>query len=147
MKKIIVIAVTLLWSISPLFAANDVLVIGGGPAGLATAIEAADSGAQVTVVEKRKSYSRSQSVFLFDASIKLLEKWKVNIPESKKQEIYEGIDVKVKFKGEELDSDLNTIGDYFKEQPTAKHIHIIVERSSPATTGKCLPTFYLSNKK
>ena len=73
--------------------------------------------------------------------------WKVNIPESKKQEIYEGIDVKVKFKGEELDSDLNTIGDYFKEQPTAKHIHIIVERSSPATTGKCLPMVYLSNKK
>ena len=72
--------------------------------------------------------------------------WKVNIPESKKQEIYEGIDVKVKFKGEELDSDLNTIGDYFKEQPTAKHIHIIVERSLSATTGKCLPMVYRTSR-
>uniref|UniRef100_U9UTP5 Crinkler effector protein N-terminal domain-containing protein n=1 Tax=Rhizophagus irregularis (strain DAOM 181602 / DAOM 197198 / MUCL 43194) TaxID=747089 RepID=U9UTP5_RHIID len=42
--------------------------------------------------------------------------WKVNIPESKKQEIYEGIDIKVKFRGEELDSDLKTIGQVFKEQ-------------------------------
>ncbi|CAG8704741.1 11742_t:CDS:2, partial [Ambispora gerdemannii] len=55
--------------------------------------------------------------------------------------MYEGIDVKVKFEGKELDSDLNTIGDYFDGQPTAKHIHIIVEPPSPATTEKRkLPT-------
>jgi 2-polyprenyl-6-methoxyphenol hydroxylase-like FAD-dependent oxidoreductase len=94
MKKIISISITLLlWSISPLFANHDpisVLVIGGGPAGLATAIEAADSGAQVTVVEKRKSYSRGQSVFLVDSSIKLLEKWKVTIPEMKAADLGEG---------------------------------------------------------
>ncbi len=93
MQKIIVISITvLLWSISPLFANHDpitVLVIGGGPAGLATAIEAANSGAQVTVVEKRKGYSRGQSVFLLDASIKLLEKWKVNIPEMKATDLGE----------------------------------------------------------
>ncbi|CAB5359142.1 unnamed protein product [Rhizophagus irregularis] len=61
--------------------------------------------------------------------------WKVNIPESKKQEIYEGIDIKVKFRGEELDSDLKTIGQVFKEQPSSEHIHIIVELPKPTTTG------------
>ncbi len=73
--------------------------------------------------------------------------WQVNIPENEKYEIYEGINIEEKFGGEKLDSDLNTIGDYFKEQPTAKHIHIIVELPPPATTGKCLPMVYLSNKK
>jgi len=72
-----------------------------------------------------------------DSPAHKLKLWKVNVPESRKHEIYEGIDVKVKFQGIELDDDLNTIGDYFEGQPTAKHIHIIVEL--PATTGKCLP--------
>jgi hypothetical protein len=80
-----------------------------------------------------------------DSPAHKLKLWKVNIPESRKHEISEGIDIKVKFGGVELDSDLSAVvGDYFKE-PTAKYIHIIV--GPPATTGKCLPTFYLSNKE
>jgi hypothetical protein len=83
---IIVFAFTLLlWGISPLFGFSEnpssVLVIGGGPAGLATAIEASVNGAHVIIIEKRNSYSRLQRVFLLDSSIKLLEKWKVDVPE------------------------------------------------------------------
>jgi hypothetical protein len=54
--------------------------------------------------------------------------WKVNIPERKKHEINEGSDIKEKFRDEKLDSNLNTIGDHFKEQPPSRHIHIIVQR-------------------
>ena len=100
-----------------------------------------------TIGHLKGAIKEKKSVALGNTDANDLKLWKVNIPESRKHEIYEGIDVKVKFKGEDLDSDLNTIGDCFEGQPTAKHIHIIVERSSPATTGKCLPMVYLSNKK
>ncbi|CAG8610189.1 12460_t:CDS:2 [Dentiscutata erythropus] len=46
---------------------------------------------------------------------------------SKKHVIYEGIDIKVKFGDEKLDSDFNTFGEHFERQPTAKHIHIIMK--------------------
>ncbi|NGX47190.1 MAG: Kynurenine 3-monooxygenase [Chlamydiae bacterium] len=59
----------------------SVLIIGGGPAGLATAIEAHESGARVTLVEKRDASSRFQWLLLFDSSLDLLKKWKVEIPE------------------------------------------------------------------
>jgi 2-polyprenyl-6-methoxyphenol hydroxylase-like FAD-dependent oxidoreductase len=86
MKKIIIcVLILLLWSIFPLFAVSEkpisVLVIGGGPAGLATAIEARENGATAIIIEKRKTYSRAQLIFLLDSSIKLLEKWKVDVPE------------------------------------------------------------------
>lgn len=58
-----------------------VLVIGGGPAGLATALEATAHGCDVTVVEKRDAYSRLRWLFLWDYSLKLLEKWEVNTPQ------------------------------------------------------------------
>ncbi len=61
----------------------SVVIIGGGPAGLATAIEAALSGAVVTVVEKRSVYERPQRLFLLDHSLELLKKWGVNSPELK----------------------------------------------------------------
>jgi len=61
----------------------SILIIGGGPAGLATAIEAKASGCNVTVVEKRDSYSRHQWLFLVDSSLKLLEKWNVHTPQMK----------------------------------------------------------------
>lgn len=60
--------------------ALDVVIIGAGPAGLATAIEAHASGANVTIVEKRSTYSRAQLLFLFDYSLELLEKWRVSVP-------------------------------------------------------------------
>lgn len=60
--------------------ALDVVIIGGGPAGLATALEAHASGANVTVIEKRCTYSRAQILFLFDYSLELLKKWRVVIP-------------------------------------------------------------------
>ena len=75
-----------------------------------------------------------------------LKLWKVNVPESRKHEIYEGIDVKAKFQGIELDDDLSRIEKYFPQEAPEEHIHIIVEPPSPVTTGKCLPIFYHSNK-
>lgn len=58
----------------------SVLVIGGGPAGLATAIEAHNYGARVTIIEQREEHSRPQRVFLVPSSISLLEKWNADIP-------------------------------------------------------------------
>lgn len=59
----------------------SVVIIGGGPAGLATAIEAGQAGASVTVVEKRASYSRGQRVFLCDDALRRLEGWRVVCPQ------------------------------------------------------------------
>jgi len=58
----------------------SVVIVGGGPAGLATAIEAYHAGAHVTVIEKRSAYVRSQLVFLFDPALELLQKWEVATP-------------------------------------------------------------------
>ena len=56
-------------------------------------------------------------------------------------------------KGEELDP-FKGVYVYFnksehlsKEKPSSRIINIIVQPSPPATTGKCLPMVYLSNKK
>jgi len=65
----------------------SVLIIGGGPAGLATAIEARQAGAIVKVVEKRSAYERQQQLFLRGHALGLLEKWEVDSPELKKVEI------------------------------------------------------------
>ncbi len=59
----------------------SVVIIGGGPTGLATAIEAKAAGANVIVVEKREQYAREQYVFLMEPALNLLDKWKVSIPE------------------------------------------------------------------
>lgn len=58
----------------------SVVIIGGGPSGLATAIEAHRRGAQVLIIEKRTEYTRKQVVFLKPASLELLEKWHVDVP-------------------------------------------------------------------
>ncbi len=65
----------------------SVVIVGGGPAGLATAIEAHNQGASVTVIEKRASYAREQTLFLFDSSLCLLEKWDVHLPQMKQIEL------------------------------------------------------------
>ena len=106
-----------------------------------------DINKEKTIGYLKKTIKDEKSIALGSTDANELKLWKVNIPESEKHEIYEGIDIKVEFGGKELDSDLNTIGYYFEEQPTANYIHIIVEPPPPATTGKCLLTFYLSNKK
>ncbi len=59
----------------------SVVIIGGGPTGLATAIEAKVAGANVVIVEKRERYSREQFVFLLDPALGFLNKWKVFVPE------------------------------------------------------------------
>lgn len=58
----------------------DVVVVGGGPAGLATAIEAHGAGANVKIVEKRCDRSRGQLLFLFDDALDFLRKWNISIP-------------------------------------------------------------------
>lgn len=58
----------------------SVVVVGGGPVGLAAAMEAVNNGASVTVVERREEYTRRQRVFLSDESLQLLERWHVTLP-------------------------------------------------------------------
>ncbi|GBB97806.1 hypothetical protein RclHR1_30730001 [Rhizophagus clarus] len=87
-----------------------------------------------TIGHLKVAIKEKKSVSLGNTDADALILWKVDIPESKKHEIYEGIDIKEKFGGEELDGDLRTIGVYFKSLPTSGHIHIIVEKPPPATT-------------
>ncbi|PKK58149.1 hypothetical protein RhiirC2_796786 [Rhizophagus irregularis] len=89
-----------------------------------------------TIGHLKEAIKEKKSVAFCNTDANNLKLWKVNIPESKKQEIYEGIDIKVKFGGEELDSDLKTIGQVFEEQPPSEHIHILVQPPMPTTTGK-----------
>lgn len=60
-----------------------VVIVGAGPVGLATAIEAHENGFHVSLVEKRNAYSRIRWLFLIDPTIKLLKKWNVTIPQLK----------------------------------------------------------------
>lgn len=57
----------------------SVVVIGGGPTGLAAAIEARLSGADVVVVEKRESYVRQNTLFLYRVTVDLFDKWNVDV--------------------------------------------------------------------
>ncbi len=76
MKNFLLVLTTLFFSS---LGATTVVVIGGGPGGLATAIEAYYSGADVIIVEKRKDYTRNQGTYLLDSSLALLEKWEVHV--------------------------------------------------------------------
>ncbi len=78
--------------------------------------------------------------------------WKVDIPfdcENDKLKMldnaFDTINIKKDLAGEEMLPG-NEISKYLKNLPPSS-IHIIVEPPSPATTGKCLPMVYLSNKK
>lgn len=57
--------------------ADKVVIVGGGPVGLATAIEAASCGHDVTIFEKRTEYTRRQTLLLDDNSLALLKNWQI----------------------------------------------------------------------
>lgn len=67
------------------------VIIGGGPAGLGTAIECGLKGEDVIVIEKRPEYSRDQFLFLIPESIEQLEKWGVELPELHAVEVKPGV--------------------------------------------------------
>ncbi len=71
----------------------SVVIIGAGPSGLATAIEAKNSGCQVTIVEKRESYTRTQTHFLLDSSLKLLRKWEIDTSPIKTVDMGDGTSI------------------------------------------------------
>lgn len=56
----------------------NVVIIGGGPAGWATAIGASEWKARVCIIEKRESHSREQWLVLTESSLRLLGKWEVS---------------------------------------------------------------------
>lgn len=70
--------------------ASTVLIVGGGPAGLASAIEAKEAGFDTVVIEKRSAYTRIQLLFLTEHSLTLLQKWGVIVPQ---MEVLEGMGV------------------------------------------------------
>lgn len=79
------------FSVHPLFGQEKpytILIVGGGPAGLAAAIEAQGAKAQVIVVEKREHYSRERFVLLTEHSLNLLKRWKVEVPELNTWELF-----------------------------------------------------------
>ncbi|MBS0655081.1 MAG: FAD-dependent monooxygenase [Verrucomicrobia bacterium] len=63
-----------------LFASSPILIVGGGPSGLAAAIEAKQAGAEVVIVEKRRGYTREQVLFLTGDSVQRLRRWGVELP-------------------------------------------------------------------
>lgn len=58
----------------------SVVVVGGGPTGLAAAIEAHEAGADVLVVEKRNAYARLNTLFLYTVTLNLFDKWQLKVP-------------------------------------------------------------------
>lgn len=80
----------------PLWIAADtdrpisVLIIGAGPAGLVSAIEASMEGCEVTIVEKRNGYFRSQPIAVWDNSLQMLKKWNISVTEMIVSELDEG---------------------------------------------------------
>ena len=99
--------------------------------------------------EKNKDYFINTGV-MDELNLKL---WKVEIPtrNNKKYSVLKknprvDIDIEQEFGGVEIDQTW-LIDSTFKVPPPKEHIHIIVQPPPPATTGKCLPMVYLSNKK
>ena len=68
--------------------------------------------------------------------------WRVDIVQTKENQ-----EMKIKeHKGVELNS-FESVGTHFQDVPFSTNIRIIVQPLLPATTGKCFPMVYLSNKK
>lgn len=57
----------------------SVVIIGGGPAGLSAAIQARLLGSDVTIIEKRRCYTRQNILFLHESSLNLLERWNIEV--------------------------------------------------------------------
>ncbi len=93
MKKRILALIALLFTSVNLFAHAErplsIVVIGGGPTGLATAIEARLKGAQVIVIEKRDSYERENTLFLYSVTLDLFDKWGVDVPHMQRLKLKE----------------------------------------------------------
>lgn len=64
-----------LWQMSGPWKNQQVLVIGGGPVGLFTAIALYREGLDVTLLEKRESYQREQIIGLNQASISVIKEY------------------------------------------------------------------------
>lgn len=60
---------------------STTLIIGGGPSGLAAAIEVQQAGSKAIVIEKRNAFTREQIIFLQEKSIQLLNNWSVHVPQ------------------------------------------------------------------
>ncbi len=69
----------LLGTLNLMASPSSVLIIGGGPTGLGAAIEARKAGADVTLVEKRATYTRQNALFLHPLALGLFEKWNAPI--------------------------------------------------------------------
>lgn len=80
MKKLVFLAFSFFITAN-VFSSCSVLIIGGGPTGLASAIQAAKKGFDVTIVEKREDYLRSQPIAIANYTLQLLRRWEVFIPE------------------------------------------------------------------
>jgi hypothetical protein len=81
----------------------------------------------------------------------VMDLWKVEIninDENKVKDVFTAENIKRRreeLKAEFMNPAGKLINDYFSGGPLDKHVHIII--AVPTSTGKCLPTFYLSNKK
>jgi 2-polyprenyl-6-methoxyphenol hydroxylase-like FAD-dependent oxidoreductase len=58
----------------------SVVIVGGGPAGLAAAIIASSLDTKVTLIEKRSNYTRNNIIFLDEPILKLLASRGIEIP-------------------------------------------------------------------
>ena len=106
----------------------------------------------VTFSHFREKLVESKRNIFGEAKAEDLKLWRVNIHTRRNKEYEElkenphlDIDIGKKFEGEVLDTSWSIIKEF--PNPPEEHIHIIVEPTKPATTGKCLPMVYLSNKK
>lgn len=61
----------------------SVLIVGAGPVGLLTALEVHRAGIDVTLIEDRDTYARTQSLYLFQDALDLLEELGIYIPSMK----------------------------------------------------------------